>query len=113
MTKDRLKRNLIKTALLMFFIIYAFTILYPILLMFLTSLKENREIFTNPFGFPETLNLSGYIKLLTISNYPTYFRNSIVVTIISLFTRSAIFSLLYSISSRLIISENNFSNSVS
>ena len=86
MTKHGLKRRVLKTVLFIFLSIYAITILYPILLMFLTSFKENREIFTNPFGFPATVNLSGYIKLLTISNYPTYFRNSIVVTIISLLT---------------------------
>ncbi|HAJ94910.1 MAG TPA: carbohydrate ABC transporter permease [Actinobacteria bacterium] len=64
--------------------IYAVSIFYPIFLMFLTSLKENKEIFTNPYGLPHVFTLDGYIKLLKISNYGIYFRNSIIVTVVSI-----------------------------
>src|SRR4030042_3755637 len=67
-----------------FLSIYAVTIFYPIFLMLLTSLKENKEIFTNPYGLPQVFTLSGYIKLLKVSNYGTYFRNSIIVTVTSI-----------------------------
>ncbi len=86
MTKHRFKRQLTKTVLFTFLSVYTLTILYPILLMFLTSFKTTREIFTNPFGLPASFEFTSYIKLLTISNYLTYFRNSIIVTVISLGT---------------------------
>ncbi len=86
MTRHGIKRRLIKISLFSFLSIYTVSILYPILLMFLTSFKTTREIFTNPFGLPASFEFTSYIKLLTISNYLTYFRNSIIVTVISLGT---------------------------
>ena len=74
-----------RSFLYIFLIIFAVIIFYPIFLMFLTSLKENREIFMNPYGLPETTTLGGYIKLFRISNYGAYFRNSIIVTVGSIF----------------------------
>lgn len=74
-----------RSFLYIFLIIFAVIIFYPIFLMFLTSLKENREIFMNPYGLPETTTLGGYIKLFRISNYGVYFRNSIIVTVGSIF----------------------------
>jgi raffinose/stachyose/melibiose transport system permease protein len=75
-------------------LIYAVSILYPIFLMLLTSLKENKEIFTNPYGIPRVITLGGYIKLLKISNYMVYFKNSIIVTVTSIFFISVISSLV-------------------
>lgn len=66
-------------------LVYALTILYPIFLMIVTSLKSTKEIFQNPFGLPGMLYLKNYISLLTKSNYGTYFFNSILVVIVSLF----------------------------
>jgi len=86
MTKHSFKRRLTKSILFTFLSIYTVTILYPIILMFLTSFKTTKEIFTNPFGLPAAFEFTSYIKLLTISNYLTYFRNSIIVTVISLGT---------------------------
>ncbi len=86
MSRYGIKRRLIKISLFSFLSIYTVSILYPILLMFLTSFKTTREIFTNPFGLPASFEFTSYIKLLTISNYLTYFRNSIIVTVISLGT---------------------------
>jgi raffinose/stachyose/melibiose transport system permease protein len=53
--------------------------------MLLTSLKGNREIFTNPYGLPHIFNLDNYIKLIKISNYLVYFKNSIIVAVTSIF----------------------------
>ncbi|MCK5153901.1 MAG: carbohydrate ABC transporter permease, partial [Spirochaetales bacterium] len=86
MTKHAVKRKITQSILFIFLSVYAVTILYPIFLMFLTSFKTTREIFTNPFGLPASFEFTSYIKLLTVSNYLTYFRNSIFVTAISLFT---------------------------
>ena len=79
-------------------VFHAALILFPLYLMFVTSLKNNRQIFTRPFGLPRPLDFSGYIKLFTVSDYQGYFANSIFVTLISLalivlFTSMAAFAL--------------------
>lgn len=63
---------------------YGFTILYPLYLMVITSLKSTREIFTDPFGLPERLNLQNYLTLFETSRYDLYFINSVTVTAVSL-----------------------------
>ncbi len=84
MSKLFVKHKIYKILLFVFLSLYALSILYPLLLMFLTSLKTTREIFTNPFGLPKSFNLTSYIKLLTISHYLKYFKNSLIVSFISL-----------------------------
>jgi len=65
-------------------IVYVFTIVYPIFLMTVTSLKPTREIFKNPYGFPSSLYFDNYIQLITKSNFEIYFLNSILIVLISL-----------------------------
>ncbi len=84
MNSMAVKRKISHILLFIFLVIYALSILYPLLLMFLTSLKTTREIFTNPFGFPKSFNITSYVKLLTISHYLKYFKNSIIVSLVSL-----------------------------
>jgi raffinose/stachyose/melibiose transport system permease protein len=81
----KIKDGLVKSLLGIILIIYAVSIFLPILLMLLTSLKGNREIFTNPYGLPHIFNLDNYIKLIKISNYLVYFKNSIIVAVTSIF----------------------------
>ncbi|NOX35549.1 MAG: carbohydrate ABC transporter permease [Deltaproteobacteria bacterium] len=65
-------------------IIYVMTIVYPIFLMTVTSLKPTREIFKNPFGFPKGIYLDNYIHLIVKANFDVYFLNSILIVLISL-----------------------------
>lgn len=65
-------------------IVYALTIILPLIIMLSTSFKSNAEIFNNPFGLPDKLNFYAYTSLFVISNYGRYFLNSIGVTITSL-----------------------------
>jgi raffinose/stachyose/melibiose transport system permease protein len=81
----KIKDGLVRSLLYITLIIYAVSIFFPILLMLLTSLKGNREIFTNPYGLPHIFNLDNYIKLIKISNYLVYFKNSIIVAVTSIF----------------------------
>ena len=81
----KIKDGLVRSLLYITLIIYAASIFFPILLMLLTSLKGNREIFTNPYGLPHIFNLDNYIKLIKISNYLVYFKNSIIVAVTSIF----------------------------
>lgn len=84
MNKRTIKHQTGQILLFLFLLVYAVTILYPLILMFLTSLKTTREIFTRPFGLPSSFNISSYVKLLTISHYLKYFKNSFIVSLVSL-----------------------------
>ncbi len=62
--------------------IYAVVNLYPLIWMLFYSLKDNMEIFTtNPFGIPEVFRFENYIKAWESFNLPTYFMNSVKVTV--------------------------------
>lgn len=64
--------------------VYVVTIVYPVFLMVITSLKPTREIFQNPFGLPGALYVQNYTELVTRSNYGRYFVNSVIVVVVSL-----------------------------
>jgi raffinose/stachyose/melibiose transport system permease protein len=55
-------------------------IVFPLLLMVMSSFKENREIFRTPFKLPGSLYLENYKELFLESNYLRYFLNSILVS---------------------------------
>lgn len=75
--------------------LYAVCSLYPIVWMVFYSLKNNDEIFiTNPFGFPTHFRVENYRAALTAYNVPVYFRNSVIVTVISVFF-STVFALFF------------------
>jgi len=90
----KLKSGTVRTLLYVILIIYSLTIFYPIFLMIITSLKDNREIFTRPYSLPQSFNLDSYIRLFKISNYLVYFRNSIIITLTSLLIILALSSLI-------------------
>ena len=90
----KFKNGTVRTLLYVILIIYSMSIFYPIFLMLITSLKENREIFTRPYSLPQSFNLDSYIHLFKISNYLIYFRNSIIITLTSLLIILALSSLI-------------------
>lgn len=62
--------------------IYAVVNLYPLIWMLFYSFKDNLEIFaTNPFGPPTVLHYENYVKAWNTFNLPTYFMNSVKVTV--------------------------------
>lgn len=66
---------------------YTLVALAPIVLVVANSLKSRRAIFASPFSLPsrDTFSLDGYDTVLDGASFDVYFRNSIVVTVVSLF----------------------------
>jgi len=63
---------------------YAAIVVYPLLIMLVSSLKTTAEIFESPLGLvPETIRWSNYVDAWNQANFGTYFRNSIFVGIVS------------------------------
>ena len=65
--------------------LYLVVSLYPLLYLIFFSLKTNNEIFyTNPLGLPNPPHFSNYLDAINSFNIPLYFKNSLIVTIISI-----------------------------
>ncbi|MGH2531652.1 MAG: carbohydrate ABC transporter permease [Thermomicrobiales bacterium] len=65
---------------------YAAIVLYPILIMLISSLKTTGEIFQSPLNLiPETLRFGNYSQAWNQANFGVYFRNSLFVGVVSVF----------------------------
>lgn len=65
-------------------LIWAVMVIFPFLWMIMTSLKTDREILTDPFGWPGAFQWENYERAWTTANIGTYFFNTIIVMAMSL-----------------------------
>lgn len=54
---------------------------FPLLWMLSTSFKPSGEIFATPTLLPRQATLGNFVALFTDTNFPVYFRNSVVVSL--------------------------------
>ena len=68
-------------------ILYTVIAVAPVLLIIYNSVKERRAIFGQPMALPtwDTFTLVGYETVWTQGNFPLYFQNSLIVTVVSVF----------------------------
>jgi raffinose/stachyose/melibiose transport system permease protein len=68
-------------------IVYTLIALVPVLLVVANSLKPANDIFTSPWSLPTVHHhdFSGYNTVWTQSHFVTYFKNSLIVTLASVF----------------------------
>jgi raffinose/stachyose/melibiose transport system permease protein len=66
---------------------YTIIALFPIFLVVVNSFKARKAIFQQPLALPnaETFSLEGYITVWERAGFPFYFRNSLTVTVVSIF----------------------------
>ncbi|WP_256941205.1 carbohydrate ABC transporter permease [Bacillus sp. EAC] len=68
----------------LFLIIVAVFQIFPIIWLFLFSLKNNQEVFNmSPFSLPESPKWENYTKVWTEGNISQYFFNSVTYTIVA------------------------------
>ena len=65
-------------------ILYSITCIYPIVWIFYSSIKTNRDFQNNILGFPKTFEIENYIYVLTSGKIGMYMFNTIRNTAISL-----------------------------
>lgn len=65
-------------------LIWAVMVIFPFLWMIMTAFKTDREILTDPFGLPESLQWENFERAWTTANIGTYFFNTIFVMAMSL-----------------------------
>ncbi|MDR2053519.1 MAG: carbohydrate ABC transporter permease [Treponema sp.] len=64
--------------------LWGVVVIFPLWVMVINSLKDRLSIYRNPFGLPDILNFSNYGAVLTDSDFLGYFKNSLVVVVLSL-----------------------------
>lgn len=62
---------------------YTVIVAYPLIFLFLTSLKTTDEFYVNLFGLPTILHWSNYVHAWVVGKIGTYFTNSVIVTVSS------------------------------
>jgi raffinose/stachyose/melibiose transport system permease protein len=82
--REHLDKNIVLLLTHIFMAIYVVLIFYPLFNMVISSLKTTREIFANPFGFPETLLFENYRTVWVVRGFGVYFKNSVIVTFIAM-----------------------------
>ena len=65
------------------YLLLAAVILYPLAWMLYSSFKDNPAIFADVFALPSTLYLGNYLTVFTEGAMGTYFRNSLLVAVVS------------------------------
>ncbi len=68
----------LKYVVLIFFTILC---LYPLLCLFLSSFKSNSELYSNPWGLPESFSLVNYMQAITEGHILQYFGNSVIIAV--------------------------------
>ncbi|WP_342663648.1 carbohydrate ABC transporter permease [Paenibacillus taiwanensis] len=62
---------------------YILIVLYPLLFVITASMKNNTEIFNDPWGLPAVFNMQNYRDALTNSYIGHYFANSLYVGVVA------------------------------
>ncbi|NOU84567.1 ABC transporter permease subunit [Paenibacillus sp. LMG 31460] len=78
--KKGVKGDLILEAIL---IIIALISLLPIYYLVNTTVRTPEQVIASPFGFPEQLDFSGYVKAWNMMNYPNVFKNNLIIAVVS------------------------------
>lgn len=80
---SRFTENLLPHTILL---LYTLIALFPILLVVANSFKTRKAIFQSPLSLPsaETFSLEGYATVWERASFPSYFGNSVTVTVVSL-----------------------------
>ncbi|KRE35253.1 carbohydrate ABC transporter permease [Paenibacillus sp. Soil522] len=82
MQKLLLKQVLFYGAILLILMIQV----YPIVWIFLSSLKSKEQFLgANPFSLPDSFSLDSFVYVFEQTQFMTYFKNSLIVTVISIF----------------------------
>ena len=78
----RIKLNQALTYILL--TIWSVIVLFPIWTLIINSFKPQKEIFKDPFGFPKNFTFDGYIAAWNTGRFDLYFKNTLIVTALSL-----------------------------
>lgn len=83
----RARDHLSSTAIHAILLAWTLLAVFPLILILINSFKTRKAIFGDALGLPigKSLSLKGYESVLTNSDFPMFFGNSLIVTCVSLF----------------------------
>ena len=84
---DRGKRKLLEVLRHAFLIIIAAVIVLPFDWMLISSFKDNNDVFDNTAIFPRVWRFSNYPEALRAAPFAVFFKNSIIVTAVSVLSQ--------------------------
>lgn len=67
----------------LFVILFSVTCIYPIVWMVYSSLKSNKEFSLDTVGLPKVLHFENYVQAIQEGNISSYFKNSMINTVIT------------------------------
>lgn len=87
MKDTRVQQNISRGFIHLFLIGYSIIALFPVLLVIVNSFKSKKAIFKDPLSLPnaDTFSTVGYEKVFDKSEIFTFFGNSLIVTVVSIF----------------------------
>ena len=77
----KLKNIVFKTAKFIFLSFFALLALFPFYWAIMNSVRDNQQIWGNPFGLPRTLEFSNYAQAWTIGNIGLFYVNTLFVSV--------------------------------
>jgi ABC-type glycerol-3-phosphate transport system permease component len=84
MTSHKLRSILLTAFFYVICLILFVIVVYPVLWMLLSSIKETWEVLSHPFSLPETVSLANYVEAWQVANFGRAFLNTVFVTGVSL-----------------------------
>ena len=74
-------------------LVWMFIVLFPLWVLIINSFKTRLTIYENPFWVPEKWNFQNYLTVLQDGDFLTYFKNSLIVVVLSLLIVTLVSSL--------------------
>lgn len=65
-------------------LVWVFIVLFPLWVLVINSFKTRLTIYENPFWIPKKWNFQNYVTVLRDGDFLTYFKNSLIVVVLSL-----------------------------
>jgi raffinose/stachyose/melibiose transport system permease protein len=84
MSKGSLKKQNLNIPAHIILVLWSLVVIFPLWVMVINSFKDRLSIYQSPFGIPKKWTFSNYGAVLGDGDFLGYFRNSLVVVILSL-----------------------------
>ncbi|GAB3409556.1 carbohydrate ABC transporter permease [Flindersiella endophytica] len=89
-----------------FLVAWALLVILPMLWVFLSSFKDNRELYNNPFGLPQVWHFDTYVDAWQKAHIGQFFVNTLIVVLCGVF-----FTLLFSAMAAYVLARYTFPGS--
>lgn len=75
------RHPLVSTVIHVILLAYAATVIVPLVIMLLNSVKSMKEIFSNPYGWPQQILWTNFSKAWVQAQFDVYLKNSLFISL--------------------------------